>query len=206
MSSQTVLSREELGHLTDVVALGFENSARGLSGMVGKEIKVISPLVRLAPIEEIPKLIGRPEELVVALYLGVSGDVEGHILIIFSLEAAGELVEMLLGEAPSNPSDLGEMERSALGEVANVTGSFFLSALGDATNLAIQPSPPGVMMDMAGAALDVPLISLAVSTEEVLIIDTWFVDQDREINGLFLMLPDAESLHVIVERLSQIYG
>ncbi|MCL5960863.1 MAG: chemotaxis protein CheC [Chloroflexi bacterium] len=202
MSSSSLLTPVELGRLREVISLGFDNAAKGLSVMVDKEIKVISPTVSLIPIEQVPELIGQPDEVVMALYLRVFGDVAGHILLIFSLEAATELVRMLMGSSSDDASELNEMELSALGEVANVTGSFFLNALGDSSGLIIHPSPPAIMLDMAGAALDIPLLELAMSTEEVLFIDTWFLDNEREIKGLFLVLPDIDSLRLIVERLS----
>lgn len=202
MSSSSLLTPVELGRLREVISLGFDNAAKGLSVMVDKEIKVISPTVSLIPIEQVPELIGQPDEVVMALYLRVFGDVAGHILLIFSLEAATELVRMLMGSSSDDASELNEMELSALGEVANVTGSFFLNALGDSSGLIIHPSPPAIMLDMAGAALDIPLLELAMSTEEVLFIDTWFLDNEREIKGLFLVLPDIDSLRLIVERLN----
>lgn len=199
--SSSLLSSNELGRLQKVVSLGFDNAAKGLSAMVDKEIKVISPTLSVIPVEQVPEFIGRLDEVVMALYLRVFGEISGHILLIFSLEAATELVRMLMGSGSDDASELSDMERSALGEVANVTGSFFLNALGDSTGLVIHPSPPAVMLDMAGAALDVPLLELAMSTEEVLFLDTWFLDNEREIKGLFLVLPEIESLRLIVERL-----
>jgi chemotaxis protein CheC len=94
------------------------------------------------------------------------------------------------------------MEQSALGEVANITGSFFLSALSDATSLFMQPSPPALIMDMIGAALDVPLAELALSAHDALIIDTLFISDESRIKGIFLVLPDTGSTRLFVERLS----
>ncbi len=204
--SSSSLTSIEMEHLRDVVALGFENAAEGLSTMVGREIKVVSPSLRMVRVEDVPGLIGRPDMEVVAIYLKVSGDIKGHIMLILSLEAADDLVTMLMGSKQEGASRLQEVERSALGEVANVTGSFFLGALADRTNLLIQPSPPAVIVDMAGAALDVPLAPLAMSMEDVLIIDTWFIDNERRIKSLFLVFPDIDSLSLLLGRLEQKHG
>ncbi len=201
MYSSTLLSPKDLDHLNDVVSLGFENAAQGLSTMVDKAIRVTSPSLKVVPIEKAPGFIGEPEQEVYAIYLAMTGDVGGHILLILSVEAAGEMVGMLMGPRETQTPELDMVERSALGEVANVTGSFFMRALSDATNLDIRPSPPSVVMDMAGAVLDGPLLALALTMEEVLVIDTRFTDEERHIGGLFLVLPDACSLRLIVERL-----
>lgn len=206
MSRNPVLTDREMQELCEVATKGFENAARGLSEMVSREIKVVSPNLCLVQVDQVPGLLGRPDAVVVAIYLKISGDVNGHIMLILSPEAADELVTMLMGARERGKLELQDMERSALGEVANVTGSFFLSALADRINLAIHPSPPAVMIDMVGAVLDIPLAPLALSMEDVLIIDTWFIDNERQIKSLFLVLPDAKSQSIIVGRLEQKHG
>ncbi|MDO8690643.1 MAG: chemotaxis protein CheC [Dehalococcoidia bacterium] len=201
MSSSTQLSERDLSHLQAVVSLGFDNAASGLSGMVDKTIAVKTPGLRLVKIEEAPTVLQTQEEEVYAAYVGITGDVGGHILLIFSLPAAEEMVTMLMGPREVG-SAMDEVELSALGEVANITGSFFLRALSDKTSLDIRVSPPCLVLDMAAAVMDGPLVSLAMTTEEVLIIDTWFADEEHQIGGLFMVLPDSNSLKKIVERLS----
>lgn len=205
MSRIGTLTSRELSLLKDIIEKGFENAALGLSAMVEKEIRVVSPSLQIAPISQVPLLVGQPDDITVAMYLRVAGDVTGHIMLIVSVEAGLDLVRMLLGSQEA-ATPLGELEKSALAEVANVTGSFFISALADATGLVIQSSPPAVIIDMVGAALDVPLAPLALSMEEVLVIDTWFSDDEMEIKSLFLMFPDADSLSSIIDRLERAHA
>lgn len=201
MSSSAALTPSDISNLSRVVSLGFTNAAEGLSMMVDKTVKVTAPSLKLIPVEKATGFIGEPEQEVYAAYLAITGDLAGHMLLILSLNAAEELVCMLMG-ARESIQELNDVERSALGEVANVTGSFFLRALAESTDLDVRPSPPSLAMDMAGAVLDGPLISLAMSMEEVLVIDTWFTDEEHQIGGLLLVLPDADSLKLIAERLN----
>jgi chemotaxis protein CheC len=108
-----------------------------------------------------------------------------------------------MGVPSGTTTVLGPIERSALGEVGNLTGSFFLNALAERTQLASQPSPPAVILDMGGAVLDLPLALLAQSSEEALIIDTTFVDDTRSISALFLVMPDLASLQAILEAVEK---
>lgn len=204
MPSATSFTQAELGQFRKAVSLGFENAASGLSLMVNKQITVNSPGLRVIPIGQVPSLVGEPDETVVSIYLSVSGDAFGHILLILSLEAADDLVEMLVGSKRDTAAALSEMERSALAEVGNITASFFLCAIADVSGLLLQPSPPAVIVDMAGAALDVPLIAVAMTMEEVIVIDTWFVDSSHEIKGFFLMFPEVESLRLMIERMNRL--
>ncbi len=200
MSSSTLLSNRDLLHLQDVVSTGFVNAASGLSGMVDKIVSVKAPSLKLVKIEEAPAVLHAQEEEVYGAYVGITGDVGGHVVLIFSLPAAEEMVTMLMGPREKG-TDMDEVELSALGEVANITGSFFLRALSDKTGLDIRVSPPCLVLDMAAAVIDGPLVSLAMTTDEVLVIDTWFADDERQIGCLFMVLPDSRSLKMIVERL-----
>jgi chemotaxis protein CheC len=79
-----------------------------------------------------------------------------------------------------------------LAEIGNMTLSYFLNAtatLADAPEL-LQPSPPGVMVDMLGAILDVVVTSVGAVRDDMLIVDTGFGDAAGNVQGHFWVLPD----------------
>ena len=134
-----------------------------------------------------------------AVYLRVSGCATGHILLVFQPDTAFELIDMLLGLAPGTTTGLGDMERSAMGEIGNILGSFFLNALADSTNLPLMPSPPAVMMDMAGSILDAALVEIFMEAEDLLVVDTVFGTKDRQLNGTFPMLRNKDLVPAMCE-------
>ena len=79
------------------------------------------------------------------------------------------------------------MERSDVGEMGTLTASFFLNALADATNLTLTPSPPAVMIDMAGAIMDIALSKIMQEQDDVLAVKTTFSTDNRQMNGTFLV-------------------
>jgi chemotaxis protein CheC len=87
------------------------------------------------------------------------------------------------------------MEISVLGEVGNVMGSFFLNVIANGTGITLQPSPPAVMMDMAGAILDVPLAQMLEHSDDTLIAETTFSTDDFVVNGKFLVVPVPTNLN-----------
>ena len=91
-------------------------------------------------------------------------------------------------------------EEPALGEVGNIMGSFFLNALSDATNSSFLPSPPAVMMDMAGAILDVALADIIQESDYALVVETSFRTEDRKIEGTLLIMPSPDLLRVLLEH------
>lgn len=189
--------------LRDVAARGTTNAAAGLSEMVGRNIRIQTPDISMLRLGAVSTLLGGPEEMVVGVYLAICGDVKGHILLMLSPAEAQGLVDMVMDLPRGTTSSLGPMERSALGEVGNLTGSFFLNALAGVTHLGMQPSPPAVIMDMGTAVLDVPLAALAQSADEVLVINTLFMDDQRQIKAIFLVMPDMPSLKAILEVLGK---
>lgn len=189
--------------LRDVAARGTTNAAAGLSEMVGRNIRIQTPDVFLVRLAEVSGLLGAPEDTVVGVYLAIAGDVRGHILLMLPPKEAQGLVDMVMDQPPGTTKSLSAMERSALGEVGNLTGTFFLNALAEVTRLNIQPSPPAVMVDMGAAVLDVPLAALASSADESLVIKTVFLDDQRRIEAAFLVMPDMPSLQAILEVLEK---
>lgn len=189
--------------LRDVAARGTTNAAAGLSEMVGRNIRIHAPDLFLVRLADVSGLLGAPEDTVVGVYLAICGDVRGHILLMLSPKEAQGLVDMVMDQPAGTTTSLGSMERSALGEVGNLTGTFFLNALAEMTRLNIQPSPPAVMVDMGAAVLDVPLTALANTADESLVIKTVFLDDQRRIEAAFLVMPDMPSLQAILEVLEK---
>ncbi|MCL5256782.1 MAG: chemotaxis protein CheC [Chloroflexi bacterium] len=198
-----LLETGELSKLTRVVVGGMESSAKALSEMTGQEIGIKPLYIGFSPLKEVPFLVTNPDTPVVGIYLIAYGEINGHIMLLFPIEYAFQLVDTLMGcwSPEGQQRELGEMETSALGEVGNITGSFFLTHLAEVTGKSVQPSPPAVIMDMAGAILDIVLTDVAQKTDKCLLIETAFQQQDCRIEGLLLAVPDPESLQLICDSL-----
>jgi chemotaxis protein CheC len=111
------------------------------------------------------------------------------MIAIYKPQTAFDLIDMLLGQTPGSTTELSDMERSVLGEVGNIMGSFFLNHLSNASGHSLQPSPPAVLMDMAGAILEVATVSVLEQSEHTYVIETVFETSDRQVAGSFLVMP-----------------
>ena len=172
-----------------LISEGINNAIQGLSQMVGREIQVTDFIVKKVKVKDISKLFGGPEVTLVGVYLQVSGFANGHMIVVYEPTIAFQLIDMLMGQDAGSTTDLLEMEQSVLGEVGNIMGSFFLNVLADGTGTCLQPSPPAVMMDMAGAMLDVLLAQILETGDEAYIAETNFSMSDQLVNGKFVVLP-----------------
>lgn len=180
-----------------LVSQGIGNSIEGLSQMVGQEIRATALEPRVVDIRQVPELFGGAEMLTVGIYLRVTGAATGHMLLVYQPKAAFELLDMLMGTGQGGTQELGEMEESALGEMGNIMGSFFLNSLADSTGMSFYPTPPAVMMDMAGAVLDVALAEIMMETDEACIVESTFGTQDQQVSGTFLVIPSPDLLRAL---------
>jgi chemotaxis protein CheC len=189
---------EPVTQWADLVGLGTRNAMAGLGEMLGTDIEVTSFQLRKVGIAELPDLVGGASTEAVGIYLTVSGAADGHLMLIYEPKIAFAFVDLLMMQAPDTTTELDDMGRSALGEMGNIIGAFFLNALADATGLPLQPSPPAVMTDMAGALLDVVSADILLTQDHTYLAETEFQAPDRAINGVFLVMPSEDLLEALL--------
>lgn len=183
-----------------LIKAGILNAVSGLSEMVGQEVSATSMKARQVSLKKVPGLLGGDDAQTTAVYLSVLGPARGHLVMVIHPHIALELVDLLMGDPPGTTRSLGDMEKSALGEMGNIMGSFFLNTLADATGLNLGVSPPAVMTDMAGAVIDAALAELMLEADEAMIVETLYGTRDRQIDGTFLIMPSLSLQRALIER------
>ena len=200
MVEHIIAVEDDLKEGARLVLLGSQNAITGLSQMVDQEITMDAVSARQIPVDEVPELFGGRENVAVAVYLAVTGATEGHMFLVYPPKTAMSLVDLLLGEPPGTTQEISELEASALGEMGNIMGSFYLNALSDASGLVLMPSPPAVIMDMAGSILDVALADILQESDDALVVEAVFTAEEHQITGNFLLLPSPAFLKQLSER------
>lgn len=190
---------QALARWAELVSIGTSNAMSGLSQMIGQDIDVSSFTLRKVPVASISELVGGPEAEAIGIYLTVSGAADGHLMLIYEPRIAYAFVDLMMMQPPDTTTEIGEMERSALGEMGNIIGAFFLSAIADATGLELRPSPPAVMADMAGALLDVVSAEILMHSDETFLAETTFATGDRDISGVFFVMPSDDLLNALLQ-------
>ncbi len=200
MQQTMPFTKEEISVWTWLVSRGISNALSGLSQMIGQELKVTGLDLRQYPAKHAVQLLGGPEETVVGIYLTIQGDATGHLMLIHEPSIAFQLIDLQMGQAPGTTTVMGEMEASIMGEMGNITGSFFLNAIADATNLTLTPSPPAVMIDMAGAILGIALTKIMQEQDDLLVVSADFGTDNHQMNGNFLVMPTTDFLRTILSH------
>ena len=179
---------------------GIYNAARGMSEMVGQLFTVTDPIISSVKFNEIPNLLGGPEIEAVGIYLRIEGMIRGQLMLIVPYPKALELADLIMGESLGTTQSLGKIERSALAELGNLTGSFFLNSIADTTGVNIRPSPPAVIVDMVGAIMDIILATSDVLSEDVLMIQAKFLRDGHETQADLWIIPDHQTIDTLAEK------
>lgn len=182
----------------------LRQASQGLSDMVGRPVQIEAPQVTLVPTEEVAELAGGPEKSVVGVYLGMTGQLTGHALLVFTPESASLLADLVWDRPPAQPSpERSAEDLSALAEVGNLTASYFFNYLSDRSGLTIAPTTPVVVEDMLGALLDSILAELSLYGSEALLLQTVFSGAAGELTGQMIFLPHLETLNNLMEALGE---
>jgi chemotaxis protein CheC len=199
MTAPVVLTDERLHTILQTMArAGIEKAADGLSMMIGQHVTLSVPQVSVVPLISVPERAGGPDALVVGIYLACEGAMSGHIMLIMSHQEALHLVDLLFGVEEGTTTELTSLERSALAEAGNLTASYFLNAVSELLGVPGLPSPPAVIVDMAGAIVDIMLVTAGQMSDDVLLLEAVFRAEDRELNLQFWVLPDILPLYSTV--------
>jgi chemotaxis protein CheC len=189
-----------MARLQELAAAAVGEVSRGLTEMFSAVVSVTALHVRVVPLHEVPELLGSPELEVVAIYLVAEGEIPSHLLLLMEYPTALDLCDILLEQPEGTTDELGEMEQSALGEVGNIVGSFFLNSVADNVGVRLPITPPSIVADMAGAAIGMALTEVAMFADEAVVIDANFEHRGRRLPAWFMAFPQPDQLRAALDK------
>ncbi len=190
----------QLDALREVANIGAGHAATALSQMTDRTIMINVPEVNVRPLEDVGELLGEPGAVIAAVLMHMLGDLTGRTLLIFPRNAAMRLAEILLHRQQGSSHVFGELEQSAIKEAGNILSAAYMNALSDFMGLMLLPSVPSLVIDLCGAVLTTAYTNFGHERDFVFCIQTEFVmDGDEVVQGQFLLLPDVESLEIILQ-------
>ncbi|HWT76781.1 MAG TPA: chemotaxis protein CheC [Mobilitalea sp.] len=188
--------------LREIGNIGAGNATTALSQMINSKIDMKVPKVDLLEFKELSDIVGGAENLVVGILFTLEGQIDGMMMFMMDMEASRHLVNVLVGSYYEvSTGDFSEMELSALNEIGNIIAGAYLSSLSTLTNMLITSSVPYMAIDMAGAILSVPAIEFGKIGDKALLIETEFGDEDKAVNGYFILIPTIDSYAAILSSL-----
>jgi chemotaxis protein CheC len=183
------LNEMQLDGLREIANIGSGTAATALSSMLGRAVDLNVPKALALELADAVDAVGTPDADVTAVVLGVIGDLDATVVLLFDPTSA-ETICTLLGVDPADP----EMALSALGEVGNILGSSYIGAMGQMAGLELEPSPPAAVSDMLGAIVATALAATAVDTDFALLLDSEMLVEDAECAFGVLFVPSSEGV------------
>ena len=209
MSDMVAFNERQLDAIREVGNIGTGNAATALSGLLSRMIHMDVPKTELVSIYELGEHYGDPLQIVGAVFVRSTGGFQCSLIFIQPEDDAGLMVEMLLKQQFGTFIPISEippeMTDSALTEVGNIVLSSFLNAINILLGTQHQISVPGVAHDMLSSILDVVASIYGQMGETALLVNTELkvegLEAGRKISGQIILLPDPESLELLLKKL-----
>lgn len=195
------LNEYQLDALREIGNIGSGNAATALSDMLEHSVSINVPTIKVLEYTEAVESLGGPETILVGILLSLNGDVRGMMMFLLNKEFAHTVLNTLLGTDFSELSNLDDMSQSAILEVGNIMAASYVNAIASLTNLKIDISVPNMCFDMAGAMMSVPAIYYANISDKIIMIEDEFGHNSRDMASYILLIPEVESLQIIMESL-----
>ena len=198
MNKYSDISENAKDVLMEIGNIGTGNAVTALSSMINHRIEIERPNVKIMKFEEVPAMLGGPEEI----KLGV---LNGMFMFLISTKFAQTMLEKLLGTEIEDIKNLDDMSLSAVCEIGNIMCCSYINAMTVMMDLRVHVSVPDLCIDMTGAILSVPMIHFARLSDELLLIEDKYHFDDQEVVSHILFLPEIQSLERIFEALGEEY-
>lgn len=195
------LSGLEIDTLKEIGSIGTGNAATALSQMIGKEIRITLPEVRIMGYNEAIEWIGGPEAITAGVLSQLGGEINGIMLSVQQMDFINLVLTNVLGKSVSEFNMLREMEISTLVEVGNIMISTFINALSGLADISIRLTVPAFAVDMQGAILTVPMAAYGGQSDYIMTIGGNFVCDGKQVPCRLLLSPDIRSLNFLLRKL-----
>jgi chemotaxis protein CheC len=170
--------------------------------MTNRRVMISVPRINIVRLEEVPELIGAPNEVVAAVLMHMLGDLTGRTLLLFPEKVSLRLCDMLLRRPSGGTTALGTLEQSALKEAGNILSGAYMNALSEFMQMLLLPSVPSLVVDMSAAVLTTTYLNFGHDRDFVFCVETEFrIDAEEALRGHFLLLPDMASLRAIFDAI-----
>lgn len=193
-----------LDSLREAGNIGAGNAVTALSKLLRRPVDMSIAEVRIKGINELAYALGDEEEYITAMIIEVEGDIKGMLILALETQSAHQLVTSLLDKQLEQEEAFDELGASVLCETGNILAGSYLSALSLLTNMSLNASVPQMAMDMAGAILSYPAIQFMKEDNTMMFIETRFIDKDKLLDGIYLLILDTSSFEKMTDELGKL--
>jgi chemotaxis protein CheC len=194
------LDESQKDALKELGSLGSGKASAELSKLVDTKVNLDVPFVDLVPTASVPDLVGGPKRLVVGTYSQVTGDVSGTIVVVFPIQSARMLIDVLNKQAIGTCEALTEEDRTKIKVVGEILCSAYLQTLSDFLGINATHDKPRIVSAFGESLPDFVLLN--IRGDHALLLKTVFeVPSTKDLEGNFVLLLTAESIDKVLETI-----
>jgi len=198
-------TEQQIDALREVTNIGAGHAATALAQLTDQRIMISVPEIRVVRAGEAEAAVGVGGEEVVAVRMGMLGDLTGTTLLVFSKEVVLALSDRMLGkergaEGGGSSSELDDMAESVLKELGNILAGAYMNALAKLMGMVLMPTVPELLMDSPENVFK----AASPDVDTLLIFETNFRSEnaDFEFGGQFMLFPDPGSVRAILDSIN----
>ncbi|MCI8581753.1 MAG: chemotaxis protein CheC [Dorea sp.] len=191
----------ELDILKEIGSIGGGNAATALSSMLSAKVNMTLPRAEILEFNEAIEKMGDPESVVAAIFVEMSGEIEGIMLFILPQEFSDDILFRMLGKTRVELLELEEIDTSVLTEIGNIVISSYVTALSSLTNVEVELSVPQFTVNMLGGILSVPIAMMGQHSDRIMMVTGDFKVDEKSLHSSMLLLPDVKSLNILMKKL-----
>lgn len=196
MTAAPSLTELQKDALKEVGNIGAGHAATALSQLLNAKISLVEPRIDVLKFRDLASRIGHQDRSVAVLHMYVRGDAPGQIVVLFDRDQAADFVGQFLHRVIGDIQIFDSISDSTLKELGSIVAGSYLSAIVHLTNNELAPSIPTLSYGTIQAAFR-SLMSI-LPDQDVFLVESIFLNQDAEIAGQFILIPEAGSIAPLV--------
>lgn len=201
LKSYDQLTSMEIDTLREIGSIGTGNAATALSQLLGREVRITLPEVRIMGYNEAIEWIGGPEVVTAGVLVKMNGQMSGIMLSVQPIEFVNVVMHSMFDKTISDYESMGELGQSAMVEIGNIMISTFINALSGLAGIDVSLTVPAFAVDMQGAILAVPMAEYGGMSDYLMTIGGNFVCDGEQVPCHLLLSPDLRSLNFLLRKL-----
>lgn len=195
------IGEEALDAIKELINIGVGRAAGMLNEMTGCTIRLRVPTIRIVTIDELASAEEiRANDTSSTVSLSFQGQLRGMSALVFPPESAAALVMLLSGETTESP-ELDALRIETLKEVGNIVLNNVMGSIANILEHHLSYTLPRYQ--------EIRLLTLARSAslpgpkDLVILANTHFTLEDREIEGSILLILEVGSLESLLGALRE---
>ncbi len=195
------MNEMEMDILKEIGSIGGGNAATALSSLLSAKVNMLVPRVEILEFNEALAKLGDPEEIVAAVMVEMTGEVQGIMLFTAPEEFTDEVVFRMLGKTQISLMELDEIDTSVLTEIGNIVISSYINALSALTGVSVELSVPQLAVNMLGGIMSLPMAMMGQHSDRIMMVTGEFDIDGKALKSGMLLLPDVKSLNILMKKL-----